>query len=61
MTTQRKDSEREDVTSTETWTGAAGSISFNWLQQHEEGFDPPAIPSLIEEGASGTTDPWTIS
>ena len=51
---------RQDVYSSETWNGGAGTITFNWLQQHEEGFDPSAVPSPIEEGDGGTTNPWNI-
>lgn len=57
----RNQDDREDVVSSETWNGGAGTITFNYLQQHEEGFDPPAVPSLIEEGAGGSTDPWNAT
>lgn len=55
-----QEDEREDVISTETWNGGDGTVLFNYLQQHEEGFDPPAIPSPIEEGDGGTTNPWGV-
>lgn len=57
----KRDECRQDVYSSETWNGGTGTITFNWLQQHEEGFDPPRVPSFIEEGAGGSTDPWNIS
>lgn len=57
----RPDEDREDVESSETWNGGTGTITFNWLQQHPEGFDPPAIPSPVEEGDANSTDPWGIT
>lgn len=51
--------DREDVISTETWNGGGGTITFNYLQQHEEGFDPERPPTPLEEAE--TTDPWGIS
>lgn len=55
----RGDDCREDVISTEAWEGGSGAISFNYLQQHPEGFDPPAQITPLE--AAGTTDIWGIS
>jgi hypothetical protein len=55
----RPDDDREDVESSETWTGGAGTVTFNWLQQHKEGFDPATPPTPLEEAE--TTDPWGIS
>lgn len=54
----RAEDDREDVVSTETWNGGTGTITFNYLQQHPEGFDPEANPTPVEEGDTGTTDPW---
>lgn len=50
---------REDVVSTETWNGGAGTITHNYLQQHEEGFDPESVPTPLEEAE--TTDAWGIT
>ena len=51
---------REDVESRDLVDGGDGAVTFNWLQQHPEGFDPPRTPSPIEEGDGGTTDPWGV-
>lgn len=58
MKPPRPDEEREDVISTETWNGGTGTITLNLLQQHPAGFDLAAVPTPVEEGATGTTDPW---
>lgn len=55
----RSDGEREDIESSETWNGGTGTVTFNWLQQHPEGFDPAALPTPVEE--MGTTDPWDMA
>lgn len=51
----RTDECREDVRSTD------GTITHNYLQQHEEGFDPPHADTPIEEGDTNGTDPWGIT
>lgn len=55
----RREEDREDIDSEETWNGGDGTISLNRLQQHEVGFDPAAVPTPVEE--IGTTDPWGIA
>lgn len=50
---------RQDVISSETWNGGTGTIAFNYLQQHEEGFDLETPPTPLEEAE--TTDIWGIS
>jgi hypothetical protein len=46
--------DREDVISTETWNGGAGTITFNYLQQRETD-----VSENDDQAAS--TDPWSIS
>jgi len=54
----RPDECREDVESSETWKGEAGTITFNWLQQYQPvEFEEPLTP--VEE--AGTTDIWGIN
>jgi hypothetical protein len=38
-----------------------GKVTHNPIQQHEPHFDPPRVDSPIEEGDTGTTDPWGIT
>lgn len=59
MSAYRSEECREDVESTETWNGGAGTVTFNHLQQHKEGFDPEREETPLE--AAGTTDPWGIA
>lgn len=51
----RAEDDREDALSVD------GVVTFNYLQQHPEGFDPPAVRSPVEEGDTGTTDPWGVA
>lgn len=46
--------DREDVVSSETWNGGAGTITFNWLQQREA--DTSENDTFPE-----TTDIWGIT
>jgi hypothetical protein len=52
-------SEREDIFSTETWEGGDGTVTFNYLQQHEDGFDD-FTRELTPLEVAGTTDIWDI-
>lgn len=60
MKVLRPDECREDVVSSETWNGETGTITLNLLQQHPTSFDLEALPTPVEEGTTGTTDPWDI-
>jgi hypothetical protein len=48
----RDDDEREDVCDRD------GRVTFNYLQQHEDGFDDP--PLIRAREVPLTTDPWGI-
>lgn len=52
-----QEEEREDVISSETWNGGAGTITFNYLQQREEDTSERP-PTPLEE--AGTTDIWGV-
>lgn len=57
MRTLRDEECREDVESSETWNGGAGTITFNHLQQRPADETERAQTPLEE---AGTTDPWGI-
>ena len=50
----RRPDEREDVVSSETWNGGAGTVTFNWLQQRE-------ADTSENDDQAVDTDPWNIS
>lgn len=53
-TPPREPCEREDVVSSETWNGGAGTITFNWLQQRE-------VDVSENDNQAASTDSWGIT